>query len=625
MKYFMEYDVAVVGAGHAGIEASLASARLGAKTVVFSINLDSIGNCPCSPSIGGTAKGTLVREIDSLGGEMAKTTDECFLHSKILNASKGPAAQSIRAQVDKNKYKILMKHKLETQQNLHIHQCEIVEMQKFENFWILKTNLGTTYKCKAVVLATGTFLGGKIHIGDVSYSSGPDGVFASNFLTNSIQNLNIPTKRFKTGTSARILKSSINFDLLEVQPGDEKVTPFSYDTENIGKNKLVCHIAWTNQETKKVIRENIDKSPMYSHKIHATGPRYCPSIEDKIMRFSEKERHQIFVEPCGIDTDEIYLYGMSSCLPEEIQIKFLRTIKGFENCVITRPGYAIEYDIIDPTSIFPTLELKKAEGIFTAGQLNGSSGYEEAAAQGLIAGINAAMHVLRKDKLILNRSNSYIGTLIDDLTTKGVNDPYRMLTARSEYRLYLRVDNADERLTPIGRKIGLVSDKYWDKFQNRINQKEKEKERIKSVFIKANESNNRIIEKFGIPKISESVRLEYFLRRPEVNYDLIKLLDKEVPNLPEDILKRVEIEVKYAGYIKLQKQQIEKLAKFENCLIPKDFNYLNISNLRLEAREKLSRINPINLLQAKQIPGITPADISTLIIWIEKMKRRGKN
>lgn len=625
MKYFMEYDVAVVGAGHAGIEASLASARLGAKTVVFSINLDSIGNCPCSPSIGGTAKGTLVREIDSLGGEMAKTTDECFLHSKILNASKGPAAQSIRAQVDKNKYKILMKHKLETQQNLHIHQCEIVEMQKFENSWILKTNLGTTYKCKAVVLATGTFLGGKIHIGDVSYSSGPDGVFASNFLTNSIHNLNIPTKRFKTGTSARILKSSINFDLLEVQPGDEKVTPFSYDTENIGKNKLVCHIAWTNQETKKVIRENIDKSPMYSHKIHATGPRYCPSIEDKIMRFSEKERHQIFVEPCGIDTDEIYLYGMSSCLPEEIQIKFLRTIKGFENCVITRPGYAIEYDIIDPTSIFPTLELKKAEGIFTAGQLNGSSGYEEAAAQGLIAGINAAMHVLRKDKLILNRSNSYIGTLIDDLTTKGVNDPYRMLTARSEYRLYLRVDNADERLTPIGRKIGLVSDKYWDKFQNRINQKEKEKERIKSVFIKANESNNCIIEKFGIPKISESVRLEYFLRRPEVNYDLIKLLDKEVPNLPEDILKRVEIEVKYAGYIKLQKQQIEKLAKFENCLIPKDFNYLNISNLRLEAREKLSKINPINLLQAKQIPGITPADISTLIIWIEKMKRRGKN
>ncbi len=622
LNFFMEYDVAVVGAGHAGIEAGLAAARLGAKAIVFSINLDSIGNCPCSPSIGGTAKGTLVREIDALGGEMAKTADMCFLHSKILNASKGPAAQSIRAQVDKNQYKIIMKHKLENQKNLHIHQCEITGMFKFNNFWILNTNLGTKYKCKAVVLATGTFLNGKIHIGDISNNSGPDGVFAARYLTDYIQKLKINTKRFKTGTSSRILKSSINFDKLEVQPGDPVVTPFSYMTENPGENKLVCHIAWTNDKTKEIILKNIETSPMYSHKIHATGPRYCPSIEDKMVRFSDKKRHQIFVEPCGLESDEIYLYGMSSSMPEEIQLKFLQTIIGFENCVITRPGYAIEYDIIDPTFIFPTLEIKNMPGLFSAGQLNGSSGYEEAAAQGLVAGINAAMHIFDKKKLILSRANSYIGTLIDDITTKGVNDPYRMLTARSEYRLFLRVDNADERLTPIGKEIGLVTDEYFEKFEKRIFLKEKEKNRIKKVFIKPSFEVNKILEDSKILPISEAVNMETFLRRPEVNYDLIKKIDKNSPDLPKNISERVEIEIKYEGYIKRQMQQIKKLTRLEKILIPENINYMNIINLRLEAREKLSKINPINLSQAQHIPGITPADIATLIIWIEKLKRQ---
>ena len=622
MNFFMKYDVAVVGGGHAGIEASLAASRLGVKTIVFSINLDSIGNCPCSPSVGGTAKGTLVREIDALGGEMAKTTDECFLHSKILNASKGAAARSLRAQVDKNKYKITMKHKLESQENLHIHQGEVTAIFNTGNYWIVETNLGTKYLCKAIVLATGTFLNGKTHIGDITQKSGPDGVFAAEYLTNSMKKMNIPTKRFKTGTSSRILKSSINFELLEPQPGDSVVTPFSYSTKEIGSNKMICHIAWTNQETKNIILKNLDKSPMYSHKINAIGPRYCPSIEDKMFRFSEKERHQIFVEPCGIDTDEIYLYGMSSCLPEEIQLKFLRTIRGFENCIITRPGYAIEYDIIDPTYIFPTLEVKGTKGLFSAGQLNGSSGYEEAAAQGLIAGINASMHVLGKEKLVLSRTNSYIGTLIDDITTKGVNDPYRMLTARSEYRLFLRLDNADERLTPIGKKIGLVSDESWNDFEIRMYQKNKEKSRIKSVFIKSNYETNKILEDHGIQKLSESVCLESFLRRPNVDYGIVSLVDKNTPNLSDDIKYRIETETKYDGYIKRQIQLIEKMQRLEKCFIPEDIDYLNIINLRLEAREKLSKIRPLNLSQAHLIPGITPADISTLIIWIEKLKRK---
>ena len=609
---YLEYDVSVVGGGHAGIEASLASSRIGLKTIVFSINLDSIGNCPCSPSIGGTAKGTLVREIDALGGEIAKTTDECFLHSKILNASKGPSARSLRAQVDKNKYKIIMKHKIEKQENLSVHQCEIVSIYKLNEFWILESNVGTKYKSKAVVLATGTFLNGKTYIGSHSIKSGPDGIFASEHLTDSIHVLNIPTKKFKTGTSARVLRSSINFDLLEVQHGDSIVTPFSYETQEIGSNKMVCYIAWTNDKTKEIILNNIEKSPMYSHQIHAIGPRYCPSIEDKMVRF-QKERHQIFVEPCGIDTDEMYLYGMSSCLPESIQLKFLRSISGFENIEMTRSGYAIEYDIIDPLYIYPTLEVKGYEGLFSAGQLNGSSGYEEAAAQGIIAGINASMHVLNKEKIILSRASSYIGTLIDDLTSKGVNDPYRMLTSRSEYRLCIRLDNADERLTPIGRKVGLVSDKRWINFENRIEKIKNEKSRIKSTFIKKD-----ISEKYNL---KENISEETFLKRPEINYDIIRSFDSYLTSVDKEITDRVEIEVKYEGYINLQKKQIEKMKKIEKIVIPKDIDYSKILNLRLEAREKLQRVRPVNLSSAQQISGITPADISALMIWIEKLKR----
>ena len=613
---YLEYDVCVVGGGHAGIEAAFASSRIGLKTIIFSINLDSIGNCPCSPSIGGTAKGTLVREIDALGGEMAKTTDECFLHSKILNASKGPSARSLRAQIDKNKYKILMKHKIERQDNLHVHQCEIVSIYKLNEHWILESNIGTIYKSKAVILATGTFLNGKTYIGSHSIKSGPDGIFASEHLTESIHFLNIPTKKFKTGTSARILKSSINFDLLEVQHGDSIVTPFSYETKEIGSNKMVCYIAWTNNRTKEIILNNIDKSPMYSHNIHAIGPRYCPSIEDKMVRF-QKERHQIFVEPCGVDTDEMYLYGMSSCLPEDIQLKFLRSISGFENIEMTRSGYAIEYDIIDPLFIYPTLEVKEHKGLFSAGQLNGSSGYEEAAAQGIIAGINASMYVLNKEKVILSRSSSYIGTLIDDLTSKGVSDPYRMLTSRSEYRLYIRLDNADERLTPIGRKVGLVSDQRWNNFENRIERIKNEKNRIKSTFIKKD-----ISEKYNL---KENISEETFLKRPEINYDIIRKFDNYLIDVDKEVTDRVEIEVKYEGYINLQKKQIEKMKKIEKIIIPKNIDYSKILNLRLEAREKLQKVRPVSLLSAQQISGITPADIAALMIWIEKLKRGGTN
>lgn len=613
-----KYEVAVIGGGHAGIEAGLAAARLGCKTVVFTINLDAVGNCPCNPSIGGTAKGHLVREIDALGGEMGKTTDECFLQSRMLNRGKGPAVHSLRAQIDRAKYKDVMKHKLELQKNLDLRQAEIVEIKNVDGVWKLKTRIGAVYSAKAVVIATGTYLGGKVFIGEVSYESGPDGIFPSKFLGNSLKELGVKLRRFKTGTPARVLKSSIDFSGLEEQPGDEKIVPFSYDTENIGQNKVMCHISWTNENTKKVIMDNLHRSPMYSGKIEGVGPRYCPSLEDKIVRFADKERHQLFIEPCGLNTEEMYLQGMSSSLPEDVQIEFYHTIKGLENAMIMRPAYAIEYDCIDPLQLYATLEFKEFPGLYGAGQFNGSSGYEEAAAQGLIAGINAALKVKGKKSLVLDRASSYIGTLIDDLVTKGVNDPYRMMTSRSEYRLVLRQDNADLRLTPIGREIGLISDKRWEKFQAKQELKNKELNRIKTTVIAPSERLNDILVSRETSPINTGIKLVDLLKRPQINYECLKEIDVSRPSIDENIFEQVEIEVKYEGYIQRQNKQINEMRRLEKQILSENINYSEIKGLRLEAIEKLNKVRPINLGQASRISGVSPADISVLMIWLAR-------
>ena len=613
-----KYKVAVIGGGHAGIEAGLAAARLGCKTVVFTINLDAVGNCPCNPSIGGTAKGHLVREIDALGGEMGKTTDECFLQSRMLNRGKGPAVHSLRAQIDRAKYKDVMKHKLELQKNLDLRQAEIVEIKNVDGVWKLKTRIGAVYSAKAVVIATGTYLGGKVFIGEVSYESGPDGIFPSKFLGNSLKELGVKLRRFKTGTPARVLKSSIDFSGLEEQLGDEKIVPFSYDTENIGQNKVMCHISWTNENTKKVIMDNLHRSPMYSGKIEGVGPRYCPSLEDKIVRFADKERHQLFIEPCGLNTEEMYLQGMSSSLPEDVQIEFYHTIKGLENAMIMRPAYAIEYDCIDPLQLYATLEFKEFPGLYGAGQFNGSSGYEEAAAQGLIAGINAALKVKGKKSLVLDRASSYIGTLIDDLVTKGVNDPYRMMTSRSEYRLVLRQDNADVRLTPIGREIGLISDKRWEKFQAKQELKNKELNRIKTTVIAPSERLNDILVSRETSPINTGIKLVDLLKRPQINYECLKEIDVSRPSIDENIFEQVEIEVKYEGYIQRQNKQINEMRRLEKQILSENINYSEIKGLRLEAIEKLNKVRPINLGQASRISGVSPADISVLMIWLAR-------
>ena len=613
-----KYEVAVIGGGHAGIEAGLAAARLGCKTVVFTINLDAVGNCPCNPSIGGTAKGHLVREIDALGGEMGKTTVEWFLQSRMLNRGKGPAVHSLRAQIDRAKYKDVMKHKLELQKNLDLRQAEIVEIKNVDGVWKLKTRIGAVYSAKAVVIATGTYLGGKVFIGEVSYESGPDGIFPSKFLGNSLKELGVKLRRFKTGTPARVLKSSIDFSGLEEQPGDEKIVPFSYDTENIGQNKVMCHISWTNENTKKVIMDNLHRSPMYSGKIEGVGPRYCPSLEDKIVRFADKERHQLFIEPCGLNTEEMYLQGMSSSLPEDVQIEFYHTIKGLENAMIMRPAYAIEYDCIDPLQLYATLEFKEFPGLYGAGQFNGSSGYEEAAAQGLIAGINAALKVKGKKSLVLDRASSYIGTLIDDLVTKGVNDPYRMMTSRSEYRLVLRQDNADVRLTPIGREIGLISDKRWEKFQAKQELKNKELNRIKTTVIAPSERLNDILVSRETSPINTGIKLVDLLKRPQINYECLKEIDVSRPSIDENIFEQVEIEVKYEGYIQRQNKQINEMRRLEKQILSENINYSEIKGLRLEAIEKLNKVRPINLGQASRISGVSPADISVLMIWLAR-------
>lgn len=615
------YDVIVIGAGHAGIEAGLAAARLGVKTAIFTINMDAVGNCPCNPSIGGTAKGHLVREIDALGGEMGKTADECCLQIRMLNKGKGPAVHSLRAQIDRRKYSDVMKHKLELQENLDLRQAEVVSIYKQGSVWSVETKLKAKFISKAVIIATGTYLSGKIFVGDVSYEGGPDGMFPATELGTSLKNLGLKIRRFKTGTPARVLRSSIDFSGLEEQPGDDDITPFSYDTSKKPENKVMCHISWTNDKTKEVILKNIHRSPLYSGRIEGVGPRYCPSIEDKIVRFSDKSRHQLFIEPCGLNTEEMYIQGMSSSLPEDVQIDFYHTIKGLENALIMRSAYAIEYDCVDPLQMKSTLEFKDFEGLYGAGQFNGSSGYEEAAAQGLIAGINAALKILGREQLILDRASSYIGTLIDDLITKGVSDPYRMMTSRSEYRLILRQDNADERLTPIGRKIGLISDLRWENFLEKQNLKKQELNRIKSVVFAPDKTLNDILVSRETSKVNSGIRMIDLLKRPQISYDDLAPLDITRPNIDKSIFEQIEVEIKYEGYINKQKSQIEEMRRLEGKVLPKDLSYEDISGLRLEAREKLNIVKPENIGQASRISGVSPADISVLLIYLSQ---RGK-
>lgn len=617
-------DVAVIGAGHAGIEAGLAAARLGCQTAVFTINLDAVGNCPCNPSIGGTAKGHLVREIDALGGEMGRAADECTLQSRMLNLGKGPAVHSLRAQIDRARYSQTMKRRLETCENLALRQAEIVSLEQKEGRWLLTTRLGAVYNAGAVILATGTFLGGRVFVGDVSYESGPDGMFPAAFLPDSLRALGISLRRFKTGTPARVLKSSIDFSGLEIQEGDEPTTAFSYDTEEPVENKAVCHVSWTNDETKKVILDNISRSPLYSGQISGVGPRYCPSIEDKVVRFPDKPRHQLFIEPCGLHTEEMYLQGMSSSLPEDVQLAFYHTIKGLEHAQIMRTAYAIEYDCCDPLELDAALEFRELPGLYGAGQFNGSSGYEEAAAQGLIAGINAARKLQGKERFVLDRASSYIGTLIDDLITKGVSDPYRMMTSRSEYRLVLRQDNADERLTPLGRELGLISDRRWEKFQKKQEQKKTEMKRAMETVFSPGEALNEMLVSRGTSPVTTGVRLCDLLRRPQIGYDDLSLIDTGRPELPRAVLKSVEIELKYEGYIRRQTADIQEMRRLEKKKLPPDMDYREISGLRLEAIEKLTKVKPESIGQAGRISGVSPADISVLLIWLTAHGREGK-
>ena len=618
------FDIAVIGAGHAGIEAALAAARLGCSTIVFTINLDAVGNCPCNPSIGGTAKGHLVREIDALGGEMGRTADACTIQSRMLNLGKGPAVHSLRAQIDRNHYARLMKHKLETCPNLLLRQGEIVKLEQAGEEWLLTSRLEAVYRAKAVIIATGTFLGGKVFVGDVSYESGPDGMFPAAFLPDSLKKLGISLRRFKTGTPARVLRSSIDFTDLEVQQGDEPIVPFSYDTEEPLENKAVCHVSWTNDETKQVILENIHRSPLYGGQIEGIGPRYCPSIEDKVVRFPDKPRHQLFIEPCGLDTEEMYLQGMSSSLPEDVQVAFYHTIPGLEHAQILRTAYAIEYDCCDPLQLSATLEFRDWPGLYGAGQFNGSSGYEEAAAQGFVAGVNAARKVQGKEPFVLDRACSYIGTLIDDLITKGASDPYRMMTSRSEYRLVLRQDNADERLTPLGRELGLISDRRWEKFQRKQEQKQAELKRVQKTTLPPSQELNDILVSRGTSPLTTGAKLADLLKRPQITYEDLAPVDKDRPPYSTAVFEAVEIELKYEGYIKRQRADIEEARRLERKRLPQDVDYSTIQGLRLEAGEKLNKVKPENIGQAGRISGVSPADISVLLIWLASKEREGE-
>ncbi len=619
--YMDDYDVAVIGAGHAGIEAALAAARLGVKTAIFTMSLDAIGNMPCNPSIGGTAKGHLVREIDALGGEMGKAADATFLQSRMLNRGKGPAVHSLRVQSDRERYHVEMKRRLEQQKNLDIIQAEIVDLQTEDNkITGIVTKLGATYKVKAAIICSGTFLKGKIYVGDRCIESGPDGLHAATDLSAALERLELPLRRFKTGTPARVRRDSINYDVLEVQEGDMPIVPFSFETPREGLcNKVVCHIAYTNEKTHEIIRANLHRSPLYGGMIDGVGPRYCPSIEDKVVRFSEKPRHQTFVEPCGMETDEMYLQGLSSSLPEDVQIALYRSIVGFENIKIMRNAYAIEYDCVDPLELQATLEFKKVEGLYGAGQFNGTSGYEEAAAQGLMAGINAARKIQGKSPFTLDRASSYIGTLIDDLITKGCMDPYRMMTSRSEYRLLLRQDNADQRLTPLGYELGLISEERWQAYLKKQELIQKEIERIQKLTFGPIPELSALLESKGTAPLSTGVHCADLIRRPQISYADLAPFDPERPELPADVCEQVEIQLKYEGYISKQIAQVEQMRRLEHKALP-DVDYSTVRGLRLEAIEKLNRIKPANIGQASRISGVSPADVSVLLIYLEQLK-----
>lgn len=619
-----EYEVIVVGAGHAGCEAALASARLGHKTAIFSLNLDSVANMPCNPNIGGTAKGQLVREVDALGGQMGISADATFIQSKILNRAKGPAVYSLRAQIDRRAYSAYMKLVLEKQENLDLKQAEVTEILcEGKKITGVRVHTKTVYLCKTLILTTGTYLKGRIIIGDTSFEGGPDGLFPANRLSDSLRNLGIELMRFKTGTPARINRRSIDFSKLAEQPGDDEIVPFSFMTTGLNKNQVSCYMSHTTEETHRIIRENLHRSPLYSGDIKGIGPRYCPSIEDKVVRFADKESHQVFVEPMGLGTLEMYLQGMSSSLPEDVQVKMIRSIPGLENAVVMRPAYAIEYDCINPTQLKLSLEHKEIEGLFFAGQINGSSGYEEAAAQGLIAGINAAMKLQNREPLVLDRSQAYIGVLIDDLVTKGTNEPYRMMTSRAEYRLWLRQDNADVRLTPIGRKIGLVSDERYDRFLKKMSLVEGEMKRLKETILPADEKTNDFLERHGSARIVSGIKLYDLLKRPEIDYEHLAEIGQDA-DLPKEVLEQVTINIKYEGYLKKQMNQIEQFKRMEERRLPNDIDYSEIHGLSSEARQKLNSLRPVSLGQASRISGVSPADISVLLVYLESRKRKNQ-